>query len=409
MGLDVPPEDVADADVDQVVTLAQQLRLGALAAALHSHDHVLAHEPPCHAGGRRRVTISAHGRGRDRRRGRAGRSGGRARADQPRASGSRCSTRRTQPTSAARRTGRSAGCSSSTARSSAGCGVHGLGRAGLERLAGQRAVRPPGRRGRVGGPVGPGRTWSSPPGRSAPGWPGSGSRSCRPSAGPSAATCARTGTATRCPASTSPGAPAPAWSSRSSPRPCRRPRPGLLTFHHRHRVDELLVERGRGHRRPRHGAGRRTTRRAASPSNRTRSGEFALTAPVVIVTTGGIGAQPRPRPAVLARAARHAPDVDGHRCAGVRGRADARHRRRGRRPAGQPGPDVALHRGRAELEPDLARARHPDPARPVVDVVRRARAGGCPRRACPATTRSARCGTCARRRTWPATTTPGSS
>ena len=55
----------------------------------------------------------------------------------------------------------------------------------------------------------------------------------------------------------------------------------------------------------------------------------------------------------------------------------------GRRPAGQPGPDVALHRGPAELGPDLARARHPDPARAVVDVVRRARppaAGAVPAR-----------------------------
>jgi hypothetical protein len=43
VGLHVPPEDVADADVDQVVVPAQQLRLGALAAALHTHDHVLAH------------------------------------------------------------------------------------------------------------------------------------------------------------------------------------------------------------------------------------------------------------------------------------------------------------------------------------------------------------------------------
>ncbi|MDO0929171.1 FAD-binding dehydrogenase [Streptomyces sp. TG1A-8] len=66
-------------------------------------------------------------------------------------------------------------------------------------------------------------------------------------------------------------------------------RDGLLTFHHRHRVDELVVEGGtvRGVRgtvlvpddAPRGAA-----------SSRERAGDFELTAQAVIVTSGGIGA-----------------------------------------------------------------------------------------------------------------------
>ena len=41
--LHVPAEDVADADVDQVEVVGEQLGLGALAAALHAHDHVFPH------------------------------------------------------------------------------------------------------------------------------------------------------------------------------------------------------------------------------------------------------------------------------------------------------------------------------------------------------------------------------
>ncbi|MFF8594054.1 FAD-binding dehydrogenase [Streptomyces sp. NPDC015220] len=66
-------------------------------------------------------------------------------------------------------------------------------------------------------------------------------------------------------------------------------RDGLLTFHHRHRVDELVVEGGAAR-------GVRGTVLAEddSPrgvaSNRDAVGEFELTAQAVIVTTGGIGA-----------------------------------------------------------------------------------------------------------------------
>ncbi|GGY87884.1 FAD-binding dehydrogenase [Streptomyces olivaceoviridis] len=66
-------------------------------------------------------------------------------------------------------------------------------------------------------------------------------------------------------------------------------RDGLLTFHHRHRVDELVVEGGTAR-------GVRGTVLAPddSPrgvaSSRDRAGDFELTAQAVVVTTGGIGA-----------------------------------------------------------------------------------------------------------------------
>ncbi|MEU1011939.1 FAD-binding dehydrogenase [Streptomyces sp. NPDC005890] len=66
-------------------------------------------------------------------------------------------------------------------------------------------------------------------------------------------------------------------------------RDGLLTFHHRHRVDELVIEGGTAR-------GVRGTVLApddsprGAASNRDRAGDFELTAQAVVVTTGGIGA-----------------------------------------------------------------------------------------------------------------------
>ncbi|MFG3122178.1 FAD-binding dehydrogenase [Streptomyces sp. NPDC048201] len=66
-------------------------------------------------------------------------------------------------------------------------------------------------------------------------------------------------------------------------------RDGLLTFHHRHRVDELVVEDGTAR-------GVRGTLLAPDDSargvasNRDAAGEFELTAQAVVLTTGGIGA-----------------------------------------------------------------------------------------------------------------------
>ncbi|MEV4342541.1 FAD-binding dehydrogenase [Streptomyces sp. NPDC049590] len=66
-------------------------------------------------------------------------------------------------------------------------------------------------------------------------------------------------------------------------------RDGLLTFHHRHRVDELVVEGGTAR-------GVRGTVLAPDDSprgvatGRDRAGDFELTAQAVVLTTGGIGA-----------------------------------------------------------------------------------------------------------------------
>ncbi|GAA4064965.1 MULTISPECIES: FAD-binding dehydrogenase [Actinomadura] len=63
---------------------------------------------------------------------------------------------------------------------------------------------------------------------------------------------------------------------------------GLLTFHHRHRVDELILDGGAV-------TGVRGTLLApdeaprGAPSNRRAVGEFELTAQAVVLTTGGIG------------------------------------------------------------------------------------------------------------------------
>ncbi|MDW4905385.1 FAD-binding dehydrogenase [Streptomyces sp. ADMS] len=66
-------------------------------------------------------------------------------------------------------------------------------------------------------------------------------------------------------------------------------RDGLLTFHHRHQVDELVVTEGAVR-----GVRGTVLAEDTSPrgvaSNRDRIGDFELTAQAVVVTTGGIGA-----------------------------------------------------------------------------------------------------------------------
>ncbi|MEU3954573.1 FAD-binding dehydrogenase [Streptomyces achromogenes] len=66
-------------------------------------------------------------------------------------------------------------------------------------------------------------------------------------------------------------------------------RAGLLTFHHRHRVDELVVEGGTAR-----GVRGTVLTPDDSPrgvaSGRDRAGDFELTAQAVVLTTGGIGA-----------------------------------------------------------------------------------------------------------------------
>ncbi|MGW1911876.1 FAD-binding dehydrogenase [Streptomyces sp. NPDC002076] len=66
-------------------------------------------------------------------------------------------------------------------------------------------------------------------------------------------------------------------------------RDGLLTFHHRHRVDELVIADGSAR-----GVRGTVLAEDRSPrgvaSNRDRAGDFELTAQAVVVTTGGIGA-----------------------------------------------------------------------------------------------------------------------
>ena len=90
-------------------------------------------------------------------------------------------------------------------------------------------------------------------------------------AGPSAAATARPSTGTRCRAFTSPGAPGPASSSRSCAA-CARPQTrGLVDSDFRHRVDELIAERRRGDRRPRHRARAERDRARAGRARATRS------------------------------------------------------------------------------------------------------------------------------------------
>ena len=230
------------------------------------------------------------------------------------------------------------------------------------------------RRGPLGRGGGPAPTSTSPPGRSGPGCASRACGSSRSWAGPSAATGAPAGTATRCRGSTSPGAPGPGVlepfvrrvreAVAAGPVSSAVPPPGGRAGHRRaapSRASAAAVlapgaaSRGRAHQ-PR---GRRRVRAARAGRGRHLRRHRRRT-----TTWSG-----RAGPARLGTP----PARDGHRGPRLRRRPDARHHRGRRRPAGQPRPDVALRRGHAELGPDLARPRHPHPARPVLAVVRRDR------------------------------------
>ena len=195
-----------------------------------------------------------------------------------------------------------------------------------------------------------------------------------------------------------------ASSNRSSAARARRSKSGRLTFKFRHRVDALIITNGTvdgvsgsilepdrcrarqelfaQDRRRFHAARAGRDRRLRRHRRQSRSG-----------------------PAELAEASWRAAETHDLRRARTCRRPHDRHHRGRRRAADQPRPDVALCRGHPELVADLAAPRHPHPARPVVDVVRRDRQAAARaavsrlRHARPARTTS-----CA-----PATIIPGSS
>ena len=145
---------------------------------------------------------------------------------------------------------------------------------------------------------------------------------------------------------------------------------GQVRLLFRHQVDELTLAGGTVDR----GAGQRAgpVRGGPRPGQLAR-GDRRLRA-ARAGRPGHLGRhrrQPRTGPQVLAGPAGAAARAPAVRRARARGRPDAGHQRGGRRGGDQPGPDVALHRGHHELGADLAGARHPDPARPVVAVARR--------------------------------------
>ena len=180
-------------------------------------------------------------------------------------------------------------------------------------------------------------------------------------------------TATRCRASTSPGAPGPA-SSRRSLRACARARSGASCR------CAFAIASTRSPARPASSTAcaatswSRASVERGAPSSRTVVGDFALKAQAVIVTSGGIGGNldlvrqnwPKRLGTPPARMICGVPDhVDGRMLAITEAAGGNIINR-----------DRMWHytEGIAELEPDLDQARHPHPARPLLAVARRARA-----------------------------------
>ena len=178
-------------------------------------------------------------------------------------------------------------------------GDQGLRRAGLAGLGGHGRASTARRT--TGRGAGRRRTSTSPPARSGPGCASRASGSSRWSAGPSAAGTPPPARATRCRASTSPGAPAPASSRRSSGGSARTWRPDGSRLRFRHRVDDLVTTDGvvtgvRGH-----GARAGRRRRAACRSNRDAAGEFELLGPGGGRHVRRHRRQPRPGPGAPGR------------------------------------------------------------------------------------------------------------
>ena len=211
-------------------------------------------------------------------------------------------------------------------------GLDGLGR-----------LRP--RRRTTGRASGPRPTSPSPPARSAPGCTPGACAGSRSSAGPSAAAISPPSTATRCRASTSPGAPGPASSRRSCERVREGAQAGLV-------VAALPPSRQRADRaRPAWSTACAATSwsrarvERGAPARARWSASSRCKAQAVIVTSGGIGGNHDLVRQSWPKRLGEPPRAHDLRRARPRRRAHARHHRGRRRQRHQPRPHVALHRG----------------------------------------------------------------
>ena len=149
-------------------------------------------------------------------------------------------------------------------------------------------------------------------------------------------------------------------------------RSGRLIFKFRHRVDALSITNGTVDGVSGAILAPDNVERGKS-SSRNVVGEFALKAQAVIVASGGIGGN---HDLVRANWPKRLGEPPKFMISGVPEHVDGRMigiTETVRRAADQPRPHVALCRGHPELVTDLAAPRHPHPARPVLDVVRRHR------------------------------------
>ena len=209
---------------------------------------------------------------------------------------------------------------------------------------------------------------------------------------------ARSATATRCPASMSPGAPGRASSSRSSGACATAQARGLVTLRFRHRVDGLTSTGRRGRRRAAATCWSPTAVERGAQSSREVVGQFELHGPGCDrrlrrhrrqSRSGARRTGPSSRRAAAPHDLSGVPDhVDG-RMIGIAEKAGAQ--------LDQPRPHVALPRGHPEPHADLAAPRHPHPAAALARCGSTPRASACRRRCSPASTPSAPCSTSRRR------------